>query len=178
VDLPKAVRGSIRAHDAPEPATLDLAIRAANLCVRGSRQIQLLPWWPDEGEGLLVYVGMLLVWAQALYVLTRGKGLIPNIAALAMFAFAAYLMGLWAGAQAFPDAPARWVGWLRGTFWGSVLAAAFWLLLAIALFRQEGPPALQPQLRRLFPIVGVVWLGTAATFAVLAAAGQTTAQVG
>ncbi|MCA1647690.1 MAG: hypothetical protein LC797_20245 [Chloroflexi bacterium] len=103
--------------------------------------MQLLPTLSSDLEGLLVYAGMLLVWAQALFVSTRGgRAPVPILATLAMAAFSVYLLGLWAGALAFPDAPERWVAWLRWTWWGATLATAFWLALILALAVEEGGP--------------------------------------
>src|SRR2546421_297122 len=61
--------------------------------------MRLLPWLPEESEGLLVYAGMLLVWAEMLYVSTRGRGgAATTLAGLGMGSFSIYLLGLWAGA--------------------------------------------------------------------------------
>jgi hypothetical protein len=51
---------------------------------------------------------MLLVWALALYVATRGRGPLSELSATPMGTFAVYLPGLWAGALAFPDQPNGW----------------------------------------------------------------------
>src|SRR5207245_9160041 len=59
-----------------------------------------------------------------------------------------YLLGLWAGALAFPDAPERWVAWLRWTWWGAALATAFWLALVLVLTAEEGGSRFGALLRR------------------------------
>jgi hypothetical protein len=111
--------------------------------------MQLLPTLPSGLEGLLVYAGMLLVWAQALFVITRGgRTPVPILATLAMGTFSVYLLGLWAGALAFPDAPQRWVAWLRWTWWGAALATAFWLALVLVLAAEEGGPRFSALLGR------------------------------
>lgn len=128
--------------------------------------MQVFPWVPGEGEGLLVYLGMLLIWAQALYVITRGgRGFVSVLAALAMGTFAVYLLGLWEGALAFPRAPERWVGWLRGTWWAACLAPALWLLLALVLAAQEGSNALARRLQQSRLWLAAVLIGTAGAFA-------------
>src|SRR5207244_2778773 len=105
------------------------------------RPMQVLPSLPGGLEGLFVFAGMLLVWAQALFVITRGgRAPVPILATLAMGMFSVYLLGLWAGALAFPDAPERWVAWLRWTWWGAALATAFWLVLVLLLAAEEGGP--------------------------------------
>src|SRR5215207_1450237 len=129
--------------------------------------MQLLAWWPDTGEGVLVYVGMLLVYTLGLYVLTRGHGRVAMLACLAMGAFAVYLLGLWAGGLAFPDQPTQWAGWLRATWWGSALAPAFWLVLVLVLAADEGPEPVRNTFRRLVLPGSVVSLGLGVIFAAL-----------
>src|SRR5438552_5551308 len=111
--------------------------------------MQVLPSLPGGLEGLFVYAGMLLVWAQALFVISRGgRAPVPILATLAMGMFSVYLLGLWAGALAFPDAPERWVAWLRWTWWGAALATAFWLALVLVLTAEEGGSRFGALLRR------------------------------
>ncbi len=135
--------------------------------------MQLLSWLPGEGESLLVYAGMLIIWAQALYVITRGGGgAVPVLAALAMGTFAAYLLGLWEGALAFPAAPERWVAWLRGTWWAACLAPALWLLLTLVLAGEEGPAPLASRLRRYRVWLAALLVGTAAAIAAVGISGE------
>ena len=119
--------------------------------------MQVLAWWPDTGEGLLVFAGMLIVWTMALYVLTRGHGLVPTLAACAMGTLGVYLLGNWAGALAFPEHPTEWVAWLRGTWWAAALAPAVWLASVLALAADESTGRAQALLRRVFwPAVSVL----------------------
>jgi hypothetical protein len=135
--------------------------------------MQLLPWFPGEGEGLLVYAGMLLIWAQALYVITRGgRALVPMLAALAMAMLAAYLLGLWEGALSFPAAPSRWVAWVRGTWWAACLAPALWLTLAVVLAAEEGPTVVASRLRRYRVWLGGLCVGTAAAISLVGIASE------
>jgi len=131
----------------------------------GHQPVQLLEWWPSWGEGWLVYAGMLLVWSLALYVLTRGRGLIPRLAVLAMATFSAYLLGLWAGALAFPAEPDGWVVWLRGTWWTTTFAPAFWVLLTLQLTVDEGTRSQQSFALRLLPALAPTVLGLAGLLA-------------
>jgi hypothetical protein len=135
--------------------------------------MQLLPWFPGEAEGLLVFAGMLLIWAQALYVITRGgPAIVPVLASLAMGTFAAYLLGLWEGALAFPAAPSQWVGWIRGTWWAACLAPALWLLLVLVLAAEEGPAIFASRLLRYRIWLAALWVGLAAAIAVLGVSGE------
>ncbi len=110
--------------------------------------MQLLPGVPSSSEGVLVFIGMLLVWVLGLYVLTRGRGLVSTLAGLAMAAFAVYLLGLWAGALARADDVWYWVAWLRATWWGGALAAGLWLLVVLKIAADEGSGILQTLLQR------------------------------
>src|SRR5215210_8309661 len=130
--------------------------------------MQLLTWLPGEGEGLLVFAGMLLIWAQALYVTTRGGGrLVAVLTALGMATFAVYLLGLWEGALAFPETPSRWIGWLRATWWSTCIAPALWLLLILVLAGDEGHSLWPVLLRRFRSGVIASVLGLAAAIAVV-----------
>ncbi len=54
----------------------------------------VLPSWPAWGEAAVLYGGVLLVWALALYVTSRGEPRrVPVLAALAMTALSVYLFG-------------------------------------------------------------------------------------
>src|SRR6266487_4916500 len=134
--------------------------------------MQLLPWWPSWGEGMLAYIGALLVWSLALYVLTRGNGRVPVLAVLAMGAFAVYLLGLGVGALAFPAEPGRWVAWLRGTWGGATLAPSFWLVLVLALGADEGTGQLRQQLRQHWLRLSVVSLGVGVAFGLLGVSSE------
>jgi hypothetical protein len=134
--------------------------------------MQLLPWWPNTGEGVLVYVGMLLVYTLGLYVLTRGEGRVAVLACLAMGTFAVYLLGLWAGGLAFPDEPLTWAAWLRATWWGGALSPALWLLLVFVLAVDEGPDAIRARLQAFLLPMAVVVLGLGGLFAVLGVTGE------
>ena len=134
--------------------------------------MQLLPWWPDTGEGVLVYVGMLLVYTLGLYVLTRGEGRVAVLACLAMGTFAVYLLGLWAGGLAFPDEPLTWAAWLRATWWGGALSPGLWLLLVFVLAVDEGPEAIRAKLQAFLLPVAVGVLGLGGVFAVLGMTGD------
>jgi hypothetical protein len=130
--------------------------------------MQFLPDLPGDGEGLLVYLGMLLVWAEALYVFTRSRGgLLPLLAALAMAIFAVYLLGLWEGALSFPERPSRWIAWLRGTWWAACIAPALWLLLTVVLARDDGPANLAALVRRKRTALVALSLGPAMVLAVV-----------
>ncbi len=129
--------------------------------------MQLLPWLPSTSEGVLVYIGMLLVWVLCLYVLTRGRGPVPMFAGAAMACFAVYLLGLWAGALARADDIWYWVGWLRVTWWGGVLAAGLWLLVVLAIAAEEGSGGLQVKLQRHRRQLILVMLGTGTVISIL-----------
>jgi hypothetical protein len=105
----------------------------------------------------LLYGGVLLVWALALYVATRseGGGRIPVLTVLAMVALCVYLLG-----QAIADvAPtvAIWARWLAATWPGAALAPALWASLALAMLIQEGPGATGARLSAWFwPVTGLL----------------------
>jgi hypothetical protein len=119
----------------------------------------------------MLYGGVLLVWALALYVATRteGGGRIPVLTVLAMVALCVYLLG-----QAIADvAPtlAIWARWLAATWPGAALAPALWASLALAMLIQEGPSATRARLTTWFwPVTGILL----AIGAVLAVLGMTT----
>jgi hypothetical protein len=121
-------------------------------------------------EGVLVYSGMLLVWMLGLYVLSRASSRTAWLTFLAMATFAGYLLGLWAGALAFPDDPRGWAAWLRATWWGGALAPALWLLLVVSLAADEGPESVRARLRPRFRSIAVAVLAIAAGFVALGTA--------
>ena len=130
-----------------------------------------VPGWPLWAESALLYGGVLLVWALALYVATRseGGGRIPVLSVLAMVALCVYLLG-----QAIADvAPSLviWARWLAATWPGAALAPALWASLALAMLIQEGPSATRVRLTTWF------WPTTGALLAIgamLALLGTTT----
>src|SRR5437764_14413094 len=75
------------------------------------------PSWPAWGEAAVLYGGVLLVWALALYVTSRGEPRrVPVLAALAMTSLSVYLFGqalgglspdlvVWAGLSSCPIQP-------------------------------------------------------------------------
>ncbi len=132
----------------------------------------LLSWWPAWAEGVLLFTGTAVAWALGLYVATRG-GLrrVPLLAALAVFALSLYLLGQALGALA-PE-PARWLAWLRRTWWGAALAPAFWLALTLALAIDEGPTGLAGWLSRLFVPVTAVALAVAVLLGALSITEET-----
>jgi hypothetical protein len=135
--------------------------------------VQLLPWLPLEAEGLLVYAGTLLVWAEALYVLTRSRGgAVPTLATLAMGSFSIYLIGLWSGALESVDTASGWTTWLRYTFWGGSLSVALWLSLVIVLASEEGSGPFAQRLRSSRVPALVTAIATGVLFGVLGVSGE------
>jgi hypothetical protein len=126
-----------------------------------------LPGWPIWGESALLYGGVLLVWALALYVATRseGGGRIPVLTVLAMVALSVYLLG-----QAIADiAPSVvvWARWLAATWPGAALAPALWASLALAMLVQEGPIESRTRLAGWFWPVSGILIAIGAALAVL-----------
>src|SRR5579884_1960097 len=116
-------------------------------------------------ELAVVYGGALLVWALALYVLTRGRpGRIPTLAALAMLALTVYLLGQAVGGLA-PDLP-TWATWVARTWPGAALGPALWLLLTLAMAADEGPDPVRRAVRRLLLPTAVVTLALGALLAI------------
>src|SRR4051794_30926104 len=122
---------------------------------------------PRAGVGLAV--GALLVWALGLYVFSRAPGRpAPMLAAAAMGLLTAYLVGESLAALA-PDLQ-TWAAWLRRTWWAPSLAAPTWLVLTLALAREEelAVPGARP--RGLYEMVSVAALGIGAIFGILGTA--------
>lgn len=123
-------------------------------------------WWPVWGEGVVLAAGAALVWALALYVVSRAPvRRVPGLAAAAMLLLAAYQLGEALGALA-PDVE-RWATWLRRTWWAPSLAPGVWLLLSLALAEAEGPPGLASAARRAFAPVAILGLGAGAASSLL-----------
>lgn len=114
-----------------------------------------MPWWAGGGDGVLLGVGAVLVWALALYVGSRSASHRASVlATAAMACLASYLVGE-ALANLAPDA-ARWSAWVRRAWWAPGLAAPCWLGLSLVLAADEGPPRLADPTRRLqVPVVAV-----------------------
>jgi hypothetical protein len=112
--------------------------------------------------------GALVVWALALYVITRGGWRrIPVLAALTMAALATYQVGLGLSSIA-PDGLTA-LAWLRYTWPGPALLPALWLALAAALAVEEGPESWRPRLGRWLTPVAVVAMVSGLAFATSAA---------
>src|SRR5687767_2257071 len=130
-----------------------------------------LLWWQDVAEGALLCAGGLAAWALALYVATRG-GLrrVPLLTAAALALLAAYLIGIGL-ATLTPEHP-DWHWWLRNTFFGAALVPAVWVVTALVLYVEEGPPAVGTPAagetwRALLPWLASGLLATGAVFAIL-----------
>ena len=125
----------------------------------------VVAWWPAWGEGLLLAAGATMVWALALYLITRAPPRrVPILATAAMLLLAVYQLGQALGAFA-PDLR-DWVIWLERTWWAPAVAPASWLLLTVALADAEGSPHVAALARRAFWPAAVVFGGAALVFAV------------
>jgi len=120
----------------------------------------------DVRTGVALAVGALLVWALGLYVLSRAPARrVPILAAAAMALLALYLIG--ESLAAFAPDDATWAAWLQCTWWTASVAAPTWLVLTLALARDEDLPALGARPRWLFATVSVAMLVLGALFGVL-----------
>jgi hypothetical protein len=125
-----------------------------------------MPWWAGNGDGVLLGVGAVLVWALALYVGSRASSRrAPLLAAAAMICLAAYLAGE-ALANLAPD-NASWSTWVRRAFWAPGLAAPIWVCLTLVLAADEGPAYVAEPARRLLVPVAVVLLVLGVGFSVV-----------
>jgi hypothetical protein len=124
----------------------------------------------DLRAGIILAIGALLVWALGLYVLSRAPvRRVPILASAAMALLALYLVGESLAALAPQDT--AWADWLRRTWWAASLAAPTWLVLTLALARDEDLPALGTTPHWLFTPLSVAMLALGAGFGVL---GSTT----
>jgi MFS family permease len=127
--------------------------------------VVLFAWWPVWGDGVVLYLGAVLAWALALYVLARGgMSRVPLLASLAMLMLIGYLVGQALG-NLSPDVSV-WAAWLARTWWGAGFAPAVWLGLTLALAADEGPERYRSLMHRLFWValvgslaIGLVWGG-------------------
>jgi hypothetical protein len=104
---------------------------------------------------LPTFAAMLLFWALAAYLLTRGpRSLVSLTAAGTQVAAAAYLLGQ--GMLANAARLAQWEAWARTTQWGIVVALVLWYWLTVLLLSREGPTPALTAWRRLGYALGVV----------------------
>src|SRR3954453_11490140 len=96
-------------------------------------------WLNDRSvQSVLLSSGAVLVWALALYVVSRGPTRrAPMFAAAAMAGLAIYLMG--EGLGALSSDLREWADWLRRTWWAPCLALPAWLAVTLVLAADEGP---------------------------------------
>ncbi len=118
----------------------------------------------DVAESALVCAGVVLEWALALYVLTRGGWTrVPVLAALAMAALVVYHGGVGLALVAHSMEAATLL--LRATWLGPALLPALWLALTAALAADEGPEAQRGRLRGAFQVAAILGLGLGLFFA-------------
>src|SRR5437763_8220217 len=125
-----------------------------------------LPFWPAWSEAAVLYGGVLLVWALALYVTSRGEPhRVPVLAALAMTTLSVYLFGQALGGLSTDLSV--WATWLARTWAGAALGPGFWLLLTQALVVEEGAEPLRAWATRLYWPLAVAVLALGGGFAVV-----------
>ena len=122
-------------------------------------------------QGLVLSTGGLMVWALALYVLSRAPWRPATIlAGTAMLCLAAYLTGEALGALATD--PTTWADWLRRSWWASSIAAPAWLALTLTLVVDEGPETHATLTRRIAVVASAAALAIGAAFGVTGTFGN------
>jgi len=116
----------------------------------------VLPSGPDWAEAAVLYGGVLLVWALALYVASRAEPRrVSVLAALSMVALSVYLYGQALGG--FAADLSIWATWLARTWAGAALAPGLWLMLTLALGAEEGTQRVRAwAARQYWPLAAAV----------------------
>ena len=102
------------------------------------------------------FVGMLLFWLLATYVLTRTPVSSISVATAAtQVATAAYFLGQ--GMQANALTLEEWTPWARNLQWGAPIAPTLWYWVTTLLLREQEAAPTEPYLRRVGYPLGLLF---------------------
>jgi hypothetical protein len=110
------------------------------------------------------FVGMLLFWLLATYVLTRTPVSSISVATAAtQVATAAYFLGQ--GMQANALTLEEWTPWARNLQWGAPIAPTLWYWVTALLLREQEAAPTEPYLRRVGYPLGLLFGAASVAFA-------------